>query len=71
MRKLKIAVSEGVRDILHLDREIVDFDHADLTEVAVAVLSARDVVNGKLDAVEATCFGIPVIAVDEIGRAHV
>ncbi|MBR2960054.1 MAG: ornithine decarboxylase SpeF [Burkholderiaceae bacterium] len=76
MRKLKIAASQSIRDILHLDREIVDFDQADLTEVAVAVLSARDVVNGKLDAVEATCFGIPVIAVDDgetdlpMGRLH-
>lgn len=76
MKQLKIAVSAGVESAFDSVRETVCLDHADLTEVSAIVMSAEDIAAGKLEAVEAKHFNLPVFAVSEakedlpVGRLH-
>lgn len=76
MKQLKIAVSAGVESAFDSVRETVCLDHADLTEVSAIVMSAQDIAAGKLEAVEAKHFNLPVFAVSEakedlpVGRLH-
>lgn len=76
MKQLKIAVSTGVESAFDSVRETVCLDHADLTEVSAIVMSAEDIAAGKLEAVEAKHFNLPVFAVSEakedlpVGRLH-
>ena len=41
-------------------REVIDFDSADLTEVSAVVMSATEALEGKVQRVKETAFGIPV-----------
>lgn len=62
MKQLKIAVSNGIENTFCSQREVVNFDCADLTEVSAIVLTAKDIAEGKLDAVKNSHFDIPVFA---------
>lgn len=62
MKKLKIAVSCGIENSFCSQREVVNFNQADLTEVSAIVLSAKDIAEGKLEAVKKSHFDIPVFA---------
>lgn len=62
MKQLKIAVSNGIENTFYSQREVVNFDCADLTEVSAIVLTAKDIAEGKLDAVKNSHFDIPVFA---------
>lgn len=62
MKQLKIAVSSGIENTFCSQREVVNFDCADLTEVSAIVLTAKDIAEGKLDAVRNSHFDIPVFA---------
>ncbi len=62
MKQLKIAVSSGIENTFCSQREVVNFDCADLTEVSAIVLTAKDIAEGKLDAVKNSHFDIPVFA---------
>lgn len=62
MKQLKIAVSSGIENTFCSQREVVNFDCADLTEVSAIVLTAKDIAEGKLDAVKNLHFDIPVFA---------
>lgn len=65
MRKLQIAATPDTLSTFKCERTVVDFDHADLTEVSAVVMTAEEATSGKLDKVEATAFGIPVIVVND------
>ncbi len=62
MKQLKIAVSNGIENTFCSQREVVNFDCADLTEISAIVLTAKDIAEGKLDAVKNSHFDIPVFA---------
>lgn len=62
MKQLKIAVSNGIENTFCSQREVVNFDCVDLTEVSAIVLTAKDIAEGKLDAVKNSHFDIPVFA---------
>lgn len=62
MKQLKIAVSSGIENTFCSQREVVNFDCADLTEVSAIVLTAKDIAEGKLEAVKNSHFDIPVFA---------
>lgn len=62
MKQLKIAVSSGIENTFCSQREVVNFDCADLTEVSAIVLTAKDIAEGKLDAVKNSHLDIPVFA---------
>lgn len=62
MKQLKIAVSNGIENTFCSQREVVNFDCADLTEVSAIVLTAKDIAESKLDAVKNSHFDIPVFA---------
>ena len=65
MRKLQIAATPDTLSTFKCERTVVDFDHADLTEVSAVVMTAEEATSGKLEKVEATAFGIPVIVVND------
>ena len=60
MHKMKIAASQKIKDMLQVEREVVDLVTADLTEVSAVVISLDDYRNGKLKRVDATAFGLPI-----------
>lgn len=62
MKKLKIAVSCEVENSFCSQREVVNFNQADLTEVSAIVLSAKDIAEGKLEVVKKSHLDIPVFA---------
>lgn len=62
MKKLKIAVSCGVENSFCSQREVVNFNQVDLTEVSAIVLSAKDIAEGKLEVVKESHLDIPVFA---------
>ena len=65
MRKLQIAATPDTLSTFKCERTVVDFDHADLTEVSAVVMTAEEATSGKLEKVEAKAFGIPVIVVND------
>lgn len=46
MHKMKIAASQKIKDMLQVEREVVDLVTADLTEVSAVVISLDDYRNG-------------------------
>ena len=62
MPNLKIAYSPKVEQYFSTNRELVDIDKTDFTDVAAIVLTAGDV-GEYLERIQATNFGIPVFVV--------
>lgn len=65
MRQLKIAATPGTVSAFRCEREVVAFDHADLTDVSVAVMTVKEAEAGLLDKVDDTGFHIPIVLVAE------
>lgn len=70
MKKLKIAVSEIFGKSLPFERETIDVNIADLTEVSAIVLSVQDVREGILQQISRSQFNIPVF-VDVMEKANI
>lgn len=68
MRKLYVAATEACRSAFECEREVIDFDNANFTEVSIAVMTAEQAKAGKLERVESTAFGIPVVILNECGE---
>ena len=62
MPNLKIAYSPKVEQYFSTNRELVDIDKTDFTDVAAIVLTSGDV-GEYLERIQATNFGIPVFVV--------
>ncbi|AUH01349.1 ornithine decarboxylase SpeF [Pectobacteriaceae bacterium CE70] len=60
MQKLKIATSTSVQSCFEIQREVVDINHTDFTDIAAVVISVDDVNNGMIKQVENTGFSIPI-----------
>ena len=60
MEKLKIAVNNNTSECFSTERETVDINNTNFTDVSAAVISVEDAVSGTLDTIEQTGFGIPV-----------
>lgn len=60
MKPLKIAATPATLPFFEASREVIDFDSADLTEVSAVVMSATEALEGKVQRVKETAFGIPV-----------
>ena len=65
MRKLKVAATPDAASAFHCERQVVDFDKADLTEVSAVVMTAAEAMNQGLCKVEETGFHIPVVVVSD------
>lgn len=63
MKKLKIAATQATLTSFEIDRDIVDPNQTDFTDVGAVVLTTADIAHGLLDKVNETEFGIPVFAV--------
>lgn len=61
MEKLKIAVNTNTSECFSTERETVDINNTNFTDVSAAVISVEDAVSGTLDTIEQTGFGIPVL----------
>ncbi|AOV98190.1 ornithine decarboxylase SpeF [Edwardsiella hoshinae] len=64
MNSLKIAVSLNIRTYFNTSRMTVAIAESDLTDVAAVVLSVADVLDGALDKVEQSAFGLPVFVAE-------
>ena len=62
MPNLKIAYSPKVEQYFSTNRELVEIDKTDFTDVAAIVLTSGDV-GEYLERIQATNFGIPVFVV--------
>lgn len=60
MQKLKVAASSKIRNILDVEREVLDLSSADLTEISAVVIDLEDYRNGRLKRVDASAFGLPI-----------
>ncbi|TBM15760.1 ornithine decarboxylase SpeF [Hafnia paralvei] len=60
MEKLKIAVNNNTSECFSTERETVDINNTNFTDVSAAVISVEDAVSGMLDTIEQTGFGIPI-----------
>ncbi len=60
MKRLKVAASTKVLDLLEVERKLVDINRADLTEVSAVVVDLEDVKNGTFKRVERSAFGLPI-----------
>ncbi|WJV52258.1 ornithine decarboxylase SpeF [Prodigiosinella aquatilis] len=60
MQKLKIATSTSVQSCFEIQREVVDINNTDFTDIAAVVISVDDVNNGMIKQVESTGFSIPI-----------
>lgn len=60
MQKLKVAASPKIRNILDVEREVLDLSSADLTEISAVVIDSEDYRNGRLKRVDASAFGLPI-----------
>ncbi len=60
-----IAVNPAVARFVDTEREVVDPQDTDFTDVSAVVLSASDVNDGVVSRLEATGFGLPVFVVSE------
>ena len=65
MRRYNIAATASTRHAFISKREVLDFDKADLTSASAVVMTAEEALSGKLERVEATAFGIPVILLND------
>ena len=54
MRKLYVAATEACRSAFECEREVIDFDNANFTEVSIAVMTAEEAKAGKLERVVLT-----------------
>lgn len=63
MNTLKVAASDAVHDCFRTSREIVSLKETDYTDIAVAVISVEDVLDGALDVIQQTGFNIPLFIV--------
>lgn len=61
MSELKIAVSRSCPDCFSTHRTCVNIDESNYIDVAAIILSVNDVERGKLDEIDATGYGIPVL----------
>lgn len=68
MRKLYVAATEASRSAFECEREVIDFDNANFTQVSIAVMTADEALAGKLEQIESNAFGIPVVILDEGGK---
>lgn len=68
MRKLFIAATPETRNAFACEREVVDFASANLTQVSTVVMTATEALQGLLDEVEKTAFGIPVVILNNNGK---
>lgn len=68
MRKLYVAATEASRSAFECEREVIDFDNANFTQVSVAVMTADEALAGKLEQIESNAFGIPVVILNEGGK---
>lgn len=68
MRKLYVAATEACRSAFECEREVIGFDNANFTEVSIAVMTAEEAKAGKLERVESTAFGIPIVILNECGE---
>ncbi len=66
MTRLSIAATPSTADNFTVDRPVVDLDTADLTQVAAVVMTATEALDGRLERVKATHFGIPVIVKNDL-----
>ena len=65
MRRYNIAATASTRHAFISKREVLDFDKAVLTSASAVVMTAEEALSGKLERVEATAFGIPVILLND------
>ena len=65
MRRYNIAATASTMHAFISKREVLDFDKADLTSASAVVMTAEEALSGKLERVEATAFGIPVILLND------
>lgn len=66
MSQLKIAASQNARTTFETQRAIVDFTQTDLTDIAAAVITAKDFEDGVVHEIAKSGFNIPVfLAVTE------
>ena len=65
MRKLYVAATEASRSAFECEREVIDFDNANFTQVSIAVMTADEALAGKLEQIESNAFGIPVVILNE------
>lgn len=68
MRKLYVAATEASRSAFECEREVIDFDNANFTQVSIAVMTADEALAGKLEQIESNAFGIPVVILNEGGK---
>ena len=68
MRKLYVAATEASRSAFESEREVIDFDNANFTQVSIAVMTADEALAGKLEQIESNAFGIPVVILNEGGK---
>lgn len=61
MSELKIAVSRSCPDCFSTHRTCVNIDESNYIDVAAIILSVNDVERGKLDEIDVTGYGIPVL----------
>lgn len=47
MRKLYVAATEACRSAFECEREVIDFDNANFTEVSIAVMTAEEAKAGS------------------------
>lgn len=62
MKSLKIACSARLRNLFETEREIVDVNSTDFTDVAAVVIEKEN--NAIIEKVNATAFGVPVFEID-------
>lgn len=68
MRKLYVAATPATRSAFECEREVIDFDTANFTQVSLAVMTADEALKGRLDQVEQTAFGIPIVILNNNGK---
>lgn len=62
MKSLKIACSARLRNLFETEREIVDVNSTDFTDVAAVVIEKENI--AIIEKVNATAFGVPVFEID-------
>ncbi|MDY3114486.1 MAG: ornithine decarboxylase SpeF [Sutterella sp.] len=66
MRKLKIAATAAAQNAFCAERQVVDFDQADFTEVSAVVMTASEAQQGKLAKVKESALDLPVIIKNDL-----
>ena len=68
MRKLYVAATPATRSAFECEREVIDFDSANFTQVSLVVMTADEALKGRIDQVEQTAFGIPIVILNNNGK---